>query len=221
VTARFLPSPLDSFGKQGASQNDEQGIIAALIDRIDLKPSFVEFGVHPWQGNCLFLRCWGWDGLFMDAEQKAPYIKNEWITPGNIMELFSKYGVSQDLGVLSIDIDGQDFYVWQAITISPAVVVIEYTGTLPTDRALIMPRNDDFVVTPGRQSYGASLLAINLLARRKGYHLVYANGVNAFFVRNDLLLNPQDFVYDRIARMWPTEHVKDPAALGFTELKFN
>jgi hypothetical protein len=169
--------------EQDTSQNNEDLVIAALLGRIEVPRYFVEFGVAPYEGNCIALHHQGWPGLFMDKKGGA-FIRQEHVTPENINNLFAKYSVPE-IGVLSIDIDGQDYWVWQAIEQRPPLVIIEYNGCLPLDKALVMPRDDNFVVTPGNQFYGASLLAMTKLGEQKGYVLVYSNGINAFFVRRE------------------------------------
>jgi len=210
-----LPYPLDTFGWKQSSQNDEDGVIAKIIDRIPMPRYFVEFGVELREGNCLRLHHAGWKGLFMDARGDGDLIKKEWVTPSNINDLLYKYQVS-DIGVLSIDIDGQDWWVWKHLRREPKLVVIEYNGKLPKDSALITPRDDNFRIKD--QGYGCSLWAMNMLGTRKGYTLVYANGVNAFFVLTDSFSNPDDFTYDNVYKAWPTETIEDPAALGFIPL---
>jgi hypothetical protein len=210
-----LPYPLDSYGRKDSSQNDEDGIIEAILAHIPVARYFVEFGCDPTECNCLKLHRLGWPGLFMDAagdKSGGTLIKKEWVSAANIEELLDKYKVPE-FGVLSIDIDGQDYWVWDAIQDNPTLVVIEYNGKLGINQSLVIPRDDNFMIQS--QFYGASLLAMNRLARRKGYQLVYANGVNAFFVDRYKLANADDFQYEKIYRAWPTETIQDPRALGF------
>jgi len=98
-----------------------------------------------------------------------------------------------DIGLLSIDIDGNDYWVWDAInTISPAIVVAEYNSFFGAKREITIPYNHTFVRTTSHYSkifYGASIAALTALANKKGYKLVGSNqaGNNLFFVRNDLM----------------------------------
>jgi hypothetical protein len=215
-----LPYPLDSYGKKLTSQNDEDGIIAVLIQHIQPSESFVEFGAEPHQSNCLALHLQGWRGLFMDAHWgcENPRIYQEFVTPANVNYLLRRYQVPKNFGVLSIDVDGQDIWIWEALEHRPPIVVIEYNGALPKASSVAMPRDDDFK-WKYNQSYGASLLALTKVGQRKGYHLVYANGVNAFFVDYAVLSNPEDFQYDKIYRAWPDAVlITDPKTLGFQEI---
>lgn len=92
---------------------------------------------------------------------------------------------------MSIDIDGVDYWIWDAITvIKPRVVVLEYQDIIGPDKALTMPYSDDFdasnyPMTLGMPDFcGASLPAFVKLARKKGYRLVGCNRLyyNAFFI---------------------------------------
>jgi len=191
-----LPYPLDSFAYCRTSQNHEDGIINAIIERIPMPRYFVEFGAEPQQCNCLELRRQGWDGLFMD-EKSSPdsWIKPERVTPDNIEPLMLKYSVPEEFGVLSIDIDGQDIWVWRAIERRPVLVVIEYNNAMESGET---PRDDNFH-GQGQYVWGASLSAMNEVGESKGYVLVWANHVNAFFLRRDCFDNPDDFGKEKAA----------------------
>lgn len=211
----IIPYPLDSFAGRVFSQFGEDGIINALVHAVQPPKYFVEFGCHPKECNCLVLDTFGWNGLFMDAHHDTPLIHKEWVTASNINGLLDAYKVPQEVGVLSIDIDGEDIWVWQAIERQPWIVVIEYNGHLPMDQAVAWPHRDDFKITG--LNYGASLKALDAVGRKKGYALVYSNGVNAFFVRRDLFSNAGDFVYDAVCRPWPDPPtiIGDPIKAGF------
>lgn len=207
-----LESDLGKHGCKRFSQNDEDGILDFLFRNIPpVNWFFVEFGVGPpWgsnleqtglEANCRLLKENGWHGLFMDANlYPEPYdVKQEFVTALNINLLLSKYRVPVQFDLISIDVDGQDFWVWSNLMCLPQVVLIEYNANLPVDASLVVPYQADFV-WDGTKWFGASLLALNRLGISKGYVLVYANGVNAFFVRRDLLANPQDFIFEKIYR---------------------
>ena len=191
------------------SQWGEDGLIQHLVHEVRIaRRVFVEFGVEDYtEANTRFLLVNdNWSGLVMDAS--AAHIRRiredalSWqhdlkavqafITRENINELLSQQGMSGDIGLLSIDIDGNDYWVWEAITaVSPAVVVIEYNARFGAERAVTVPYDAAFERAKAHFSmvyYGASLRALWLLGRRKGYALVGCNsaGNNAFFVRGDL-----------------------------------
>jgi hypothetical protein len=192
------------------SQWGEDGLIQHLVHEVSVaRRVFVEFGVEDYrEANTRFLLVNdNWSGLVMDAsDENVRRIREDaiswqhdlkaaqaFITRENINELLSQQGLSGDIGLLSIDIDGNDYWVWQAITaVSPAVVVIEYNARFGPQRAVSVPYDASFERASAHYSmiyYGASLAALCGLGRRKGYALVGCNsaGNNAFFVRRDLL----------------------------------
>jgi hypothetical protein len=120
------------------------------------------------------------------------------ITAENINQIIIDNGFSGPLGILSIDIDGNDYWVWEAINcVEPAIVVCEYNHRYGPTRSVTVPYNpsfDRFKVLSPPLYFGASLKALVRLGKKKGYSLVGCgqNGVNAFFVRHDLL--PADWV---------------------------
>ena len=113
------------------------------------------------------------------------------VTQANINDLLRQHGVTGEIGLLSIDIDGNDFWIWRAIeVINPVIVVIEYNYRFGSQAAVTIPYQEDFDRAnngAGKSYFGASLPALCWLAKRKGYDFVgcNSNGVNAFFVRRD------------------------------------
>jgi hypothetical protein len=106
------------------------------------------------------------------------------VTAENVEQIFESAGAPRQFDLLSIDIDGNDFWVWQSIAAYvPRVVAIEYNANLPLDATLVMPR-DDGHTWDGTDYFGASLGAYEDLATEKGYRLIHTDstGVNAFFV---------------------------------------
>lgn len=184
------------------SQNGEDGVIAEILRRTGTDGGFfVEFGAAVTESNCLLLAdVAGWAGLFMDGDADAiaalrsRYLGSEnvavrqaKVTPANVEALFAEGSVPRELDVLSIDIDGLDYHVWEALErYRPRLVVIEYNGAIAPQRRLVQPA--DVEVWDGSDFFGASIGALDLLAGRKGYRLVYTelSATNAFFVRDDL-----------------------------------
>ena len=160
---------LERYGYKVYSQNDEDGIIQEIFSRIGTTDKrFIEFGVqNGLESNCHYLLFKGWTG---------------------INELFTSENFTGDIDLLSIDIDGNDYYVWKAINvIRPRVIVIEYNGKFPPDLDWKQAYNSKHI-WDGSDWHGASLKAYELLGRELGYQLVGTNltGSNAFFVRQDL-----------------------------------
>ena len=192
------------------SQWGEDGIIQFLLQHVSLdRKVFVEFGVENYtESNTRFLLTNNqWSGIVIDGSSKnIEYIKrdsiywssnlkaiNAFITKDNINELIQKNGISGDIGILSIDIDGNDYWVWKAINcISPRIIICEYNSHFGAKAEVTTPYNPSFIRDKAHFSkiyYGASISALNALAKSKGYSLVASNSVgnNLFFVRNDVI----------------------------------
>lgn len=189
---------LKLFERKIYSQNGEDGILIKIFDCIKPKSHyFVEFGVQDGlECNSRYLReKLNWRGLTMDGEFENPKIglRKHFVTRDNITTLFQQYGVPREFDLLSIDIDGNDWYLWEAILqeYSPRVVVIEYNPNFPPPDDRVIPYDPEFFwgKIPHAAFHGASATAIYNLARAYNYSLVYIekNGVNMFFVRDDLL----------------------------------
>ncbi|MFM6496415.1 MAG: hypothetical protein ACKPHF_05825 [Dolichospermum sp.] len=191
------------------SQWGEDGIIQFLIRNVPInRKIFVEFGVQNYtESNTRFLLINNnWSGLVIDGgSEEISYIKNDpiywqynlkavnsFITKDNINQIISDNGIQGEIGLLSVDIDGNDYWVWQAIDcINPAIVISEYNFRFGANKAVTVPYDASFVRSKAHYSniyYGASLKALCILADKKGYAFVGCNsaGNNAFFVRKDL-----------------------------------
>jgi len=192
------------------SQWGEDGILQRLIECLEIKNhTFIEFGVEDfYESNCRYLMVNNnWAGFVLDGSRSnINRLRNSYfywkyqldtacsfITRGNINRLLASSGFDRDLGILSIDIDGVDYHVFEAITeFNPRIVILEYNAVFGSERKITVPYADDFRRTKSHYSnlyFGASLAALTHLANRKGYTLVGTTsaGVNAFFVRNDLM----------------------------------
>jgi hypothetical protein len=111
-------------------------------------------------------------------------VHQEFITAENIETLFEKYSVPPEFDLLSIDIDGNDYWVWKAIqNFHPRVVIMEYNANKGPNLSVTIPYDPAFR-WDGSDYQGASLKALEKLGREKGYTLVATDpcGVNAFFV---------------------------------------
>lgn len=203
LAASYPPANLSAFEAKVFSQNGEDGVLAEIFRRIGVNGEgyFVEFGVESGiECNAAFLaHVCGWRGTFIEANdthfdslvalwknsRRVTTIKSM-VTAENVNEVIGSVAPS-DFDLLSIDIDGLDYYVWDAFTACrPRVVVIEYGSTMDADRAVAQPSS----VTKWDYTdlMGASIKAMIDLGKRKGYTLVHTEiaGVNAFFVRDDL-----------------------------------
>jgi hypothetical protein len=201
------PGRLERHGYKVWSQNEEDGLLAEIFRRIGTGPrTFVEFGVTDGREcNTLKLLVEGWRGLWMESSAQhcveirrifaAPLaegrleLKETSVSAENIGALLagSRAGAGE-LDLLSIDIDGNDYHVLEAIRgLRARVLVIEYNSKFPPPMDVVAPY-DPARVWDGSDYGGASLQAIANLAARRGYRLVGTNitGSNAFFVREDL-----------------------------------
>lgn len=200
------PKFLESYGYKVYSQNDEDGILQEIFNRVGTETKkFIEFGVQDGlECNTHYLLHKGWTGLWLEGddsfyrqiqEKFAPVILSGalktdciFITRENINAILEKWIDTKNIDFLSIDIDGNDYHVWNAIScIAPRVVCIEYNGRFSPDVEWIQPYSSKHVWN-GNDYFGASLKALEHLGAQKGYQLVGTNltGVNAFFVRTDL-----------------------------------
>lgn len=187
---------LTRYERRIHSQNGEDGILEAIFAAVGTTNRYlVEFGVGSgWECNAAYwLRYKGWSGLLMDVGGgRRPYgaeVRSELVTAENVEQLFSRYEVPPEPDLLSIDIDGNDYWVWKSIvSYRPRVVVIEYNASLPVTESLTIRYDPAFRWT-GTSYFGASLLALARLGQRKGYALVgcESSGTNAFFVADELV----------------------------------
>ena len=177
------------------SQNGEDGVIEEIFARIARKGRFyVEFGVGPDARECntRLLKTQGWDGRWFDPRAASDEVIQETITVENVNDVFERHGIPRYFDLLSIDINGNDFWVWKAIDgfyFRPRVVVIEYNAALGPNRFCTIPYDPDFQWDRRSDYFGASLSALESLGRSKGYGLLYceSSGCNAFFVERSLL----------------------------------
>ena len=194
------------------SQWGEDGIINYLINKLPIKNKvFIEFGVEDYtEANTRFLlENNNWSGLVIDGSTaninkiKSSQIywkydlsvKDVFITKNNIDSIINDYvkenNFNKEIGLLSVDIDGNDYYIWDAISsIDPIIVICEYNAIFGTIYSCTVPYDDNFVRTQKHYSnlyFGASIKALCKLAKSKGYEFVGANTnyVNAFFVKTE------------------------------------
>ena len=201
------PQCLIPFGSKVYSQSDEDGIIREIFNRIGVTNKiFVEFGIgNGLENNSLALLFDQWQGLWIDASSKSVNniskyfheiiekgqlkIVKSFIAKENINELISAKIDADEIDLLSVDIDGNDYYIIDAITcISPRLIVVEYNAKFTPPILYCM----DYNATHRWEKddcFGASLKFFEVNLEKKGYYLVGCNlsGVNAFFVRKDLV----------------------------------
>ncbi len=207
------PLPFDEVEFRTCSQNGEDGILLYLFTLLGTAGKVcLELcagnGIQCNSANLLLHH--GYTGVLFDGDERQlalgrryyashpdtfthpPALVNAWITPDTVDGLIRAQGLSGEIDLLSLDMDGVDYWVWEAIeAVRPRVVVAEVQIVWGAEAAVTVPRDPGFVAeyADGAGIYcGASLPAFVKLARRKGYRLVGAQryGFNAFFVRDDL-----------------------------------
>lgn len=178
------------------SQWGEDGIITEIFKRINTQEKFcIEFGA--WDGKHLsnIWNLWheqGWSALLIEAEEaKIPTLEKSLEKFPNVKAfhalvqaegetsldlILKKTFPGKEIDILSIDIDSDDYYVFESLSVSPRVVLIEYNPTVPPDMEVVQEKGAYF---------GSSALALCTLARKKGYTLASLTETNLFFVRND------------------------------------
>ncbi len=208
------------------SQWGDDGIIQYLVSRIDVEnDTFIEFGCADYrESNTRFLLLNdNWRGLVMDSSpENIRAIQSDWyywrhdltakqafITAENVNGLIAEEAMEGGVGILHIDVDGNDYWIWRAIdVVMPEIVIVEYNSLFGPERAITVPYHPDFDRHRAHHSglfAGSSLAALCDLAQQKDYGFVGSNsaGNNAYFVRNDkigdlpVLSAPQGYVQCR------------------------
>lgn len=192
------------------SEWGDDGIIQWLIHNISIpNKTFIEFGVKDYrESNTRFLMMNdNWSGFVMDGSQKnvSKIISSEYycryelnaesvfIDCDNINGLIASQPFDAKVGLLHIDLDGNDYWIWEKISvITPVIVIMEYNSIFGVERAITVPYDKSFQRTKAHHSnlyFGASLKALYLVARQKGYSFIGCNsaGNNAYFVKNENL----------------------------------
>lgn len=191
------------------SQWNEDGIVDWMVSKLFIEtPLFVEFGVEDYmESNTRFLlQGKNWRGVVIERDRSAIERIRGWklfwrydltalhasVTAENINALLREGAADGDIGLLSIDVDGMDYWIWKAIDAAqPRIVICEYNSVFGPDEAVTVPYDADFDRGKAHYShlyFGASLHALRRLAAEKGYVWIgcESHGVNAFFVREDL-----------------------------------
>ena len=209
VRAQYLPTDIPAPLALNArrfrlrSQHEEDGILLALLDAVGVKTRrFVEIGSGGSGGSAAVLaHDMGWSGLMVDASQRAASMARHelrsnpgvtvvqaMVTPDNINALVREHGCAGDIDLLSIDVDSIEYWLMQALDACTArVLVLEYNAYFGPTRAVTIPATEIPADRP-IEYFGASLAALEQVAREKGYGLVLCEqtGVNAFFLRDGL-----------------------------------
>ena len=239
-TARTRPgprAPVASFEFKATSQNGEDGILVELFRQLGVRePFFVEFGAQAGvecnARNLVF--AYGWAGVMMEGDDQQflalqdnyrniTRVKTEhaFITKENALEVFERAGIPPEFDLLSIDIDGNDYWIWEALAekYRPRVVVMEVNGSYAPPKRWVMAYNPSHAWRHDNY-YGASLQSLADLGSRFGYGLVgmESAGVNAFFVRDDLVERCGFPALSAEQAYRPPRHIHRPGTGPFVEV---
>jgi len=215
---------LEPHGFKVYSQGDEDGQLQEIFRRIGTTDRrFIEIGVGEGsENNTAYLLHQGWSGVWIDHPSYATGIAANWpaqtaagklkfigrlVDPDGVDDALRDGGISGDIDLLGLDIDGNDFHVLRRISlVRPRVICVEYNASFPPPYEWIMPYNAAHRYVDGSNYFGASLSAFEKLMRDKGYSLVGCGltGANAFFVRADLAAG-------KFAEPLTAEHLYQPA----------
>jgi hypothetical protein len=200
ISSQEIQSPLLAFRKNVASQDGEDGIIEKIFQIVKPTNRFcVEFGA--WDGK-LFSNTWNlidrenWRGVLIEGnagkftDLLSTYSENpdivclnrfvEFDGPNALDVILDEVEAPSDLDLLSIDVDGPDYFIWESLVkYQPRVIVIEFNPTIPNDVIFVQAKANEI-------NQGCSLLALTILGKNKGYELVCCTGWNAFFVKAEL-----------------------------------
>lgn len=214
---REMPLGKDALGRllesgfRCFSQNDEDGVLLHIFSLAGTTNKKV---VEICAGDCVecnsanLIINHSWMGLLFDGDERKieqgkrfysrcrdtffypPTLVHAWVTAENVNELVSGHGFAGDIDLLSLDMDGMDFWVWKALTcIRPRVIVLEFNARWGPHASATVPYQADFRLDWDRHPWcqGASLTAFAKLGRERGYRLVGTHrlGVNAIFLRSD------------------------------------
>ena len=204
-TGRPLPRLAD-VGWRRYSQFDEDGQLLFLLAVLGMGGRrIVDIGCgRPMGGNATNLLVnWGWSGLGIDGDGDniraakrwyrrnratmfaPPQLRTEVVSPDNLATLLAEAHMADRLDVCSIDVDGLDYWLWEALATTPRIMVVEFNAQLPSDRAITVPRRAPITTPEANRAghIGASLAALVKLGRARGYRFVGVSaGVNAWFV---------------------------------------
>ena len=213
---------LMQFAKDKYSQFGEDGIIEKIFEIIKGDNWCVDIGA--WDGKRIsntynLMQNYGWSGVLVEAdEKKFPELqetykdntkaicKCRWVNfegPNKLDAILSETPIPKNFDFFSLDIDGNDYHAWEAMTkYQPKVALIEFNRNIPADTDFVQPRDM-------KVNQGSSILAVYRLAKKKGYELVAATDPNAFFVKKELfpLFNMQSIEEKDLVKFIPERNL--------------
>ena len=192
---------INKYGRRIGSQYGEAGIIEYILTKIGSgNKELLEIGYGTQSNTVNLLSNHGWYGWLFDMSELSRIMAlarwekckpvTAFITRENVNDVLSSNDVPKFVDLISIDIDGNDYWIWEAVDVYSNILVIEYNATFGDTESITIEYKPDFDRMKVHPSYhGASLVALTKLAKVKGYALIgcESNGVNAFFINRGLL----------------------------------
>lgn len=213
-----MPNNLLSYGRNGTSEHGEDGIIEKIFQVIgeesrwcvDLGALNGTHGSNVWH----LLKERGWSGVLIEADRtyfeklqkeyvgvKNAHCLNAFVSfhgEDSLDKIFARTPLPHVFDLFSLDIDGNEYHLWESLEeYRPRVMVVEFNPSIPNDVLFIQPRDMEIF-------QGSSLRALVELGKHKGYELVAANDVNAFFVLKELF--PKFHIADNSIDALRTDH---------------
>jgi len=235
---------INNYEYKKTSQNNEDGIIEFIFDRIGLKKiNFVEIGFDFYQNNSLNFLGKVNKGLFIDgSEDKVIKLKSiitllypfnnigvikKFIDKENLNSIINDhFHNNEEIDFFSIDVDGNDYYLFENLEVRPKVICIEYNFWYGPHVKCSVPYDKNFIWETGSTYSGASLNSLCELAKRKGYCLIALEShcVNAFFIRSDLKNNFEiidNIKYFRTPKYYSIDEIEKNKKLLLENKKIN
>jgi hypothetical protein len=233
-----LPLPnIQDTGFRVYSQSDEDGLVLFVFSLIGMTNRIcvdIASGIPEGANSTNLIRNWGFTGFLIegnedklreaayffsgpDTNQYPPRFKQAMVNAENVNDLLDLLKVSGEIDLLSLDIDGIDYWVWKSLhIINPRVVICEFTSAWGSEKSVTIPYNPNFT-RPHPNYWGASLAAFVKLGQQKGYRLVGWSryGFNAIFIRKDLgedvlpEVSPQECLQDPLVQRWKEQRFAD------------
>lgn len=210
-----MKNELHRYANDKFSQNGEDGILEKIFSILPPRDKWcVEFGA--WDGKYLsntyeLIANQNWNGVLIEGNPKKfpdliathgrnekAVLLNKFISfdgPDRLDAILAQTRIPKDFDLLSVDIDGNDYHVWESLTeYRPKLVVIEFNPSIPADIEFVQEKNTEI-------NHGNSLLSLIKLGKQKGYELIATTACNGFFVRKELfdLFRIED---NSIGAMW-------------------
>ena len=202
------------------SQWGEDGIIDWLVNKFpEIPKSFLEIGTENYkESNTRFLLVnKNWDGFIIEADKNSVKdiksqrvywrhnltIENQFVDQNNINTIIKRINIPKKLGLLSLDIDGIDYWVLKKLSVlEPSIVICEYNSLFGQKKAITVPYKKNYIRSNEHYSnlfYGASIKAFIDLLKKRNYFFIGTNsaGNNAFFVNQNIWKKAKKLIYEK------------------------